>query len=464
MKVAHPPAKPLLLYDGDCKFCTLWIHRWQLATGDFVECLPFQDPRGAVQFPEISRPQFDAAIQLILPDGSIFSAAEAVVRSLACNPEEQWLRELYEHSPALAASLETAYRFVARHRKLFSTVTWLLWGEHLEPARQNLVRGIFLRGLAVVYLAAFVSLWMQMSKLAGSHGAAPVAQTMAAAKANCDAQGAGLNRYHLLPTLCWFNTSDAFLNLQCAGGTMLAGLLVCGIAPAPCLFLLWLVYLSLTTVGLGQPGWQWANLLLETGFIAILFAPLRLMPRALASETPPSRIALWLLRWLLFRLLVESGCGQLLSSNGVWPENFSGAVSLGIKLILPWAIFFPHRPRQCAGLVFIAWQLMSLPAGGHLLSHVLILLLSLTLFDDAALQNILPESIWPQRGPAQPYAPAGRRWPQPVLWLVVLLVGCAGYAHLFLCVGIYMPGPEPVMMVARWLEPLRSVNYYRLTP
>ncbi len=464
MKVAHPPARPLLLYDGDCQFCTLWIHRWQLATGDFVECLPFQDPRGAVQFPEISRSQLDAAIQLIRPDGSIFSAAEAVVRSLACNPEEQWLRELYEHSPTFAEFLEAAYRFVARHRQLFSTVTFLLWGKHLEPARQNLARGIFLRGLAVIYLAAFVSLWMQMSKLAGSHGAAPVAQTLAAAKVNYDAQGVGLNRYHLLPTLCWFNTSDAFLNLQCAGGTALAGLLLCGIAPALCLCLLWLVYLSLTTVCLGQPGWQWGNLLLETGFIAILFAPLRLMPRALAGETPPSRIALWLLRWLLFRLLFESGCGQLLSGNGVWPDSFSGVVSLAIKLILPWTIFFPRRPRQCAGVVLIAWQLLSLTTGGHPLFHALILLLCLTLFDDAALQNLLPGTVWPSRNPAQSRAPARERWPQPVLWLVVLLVGCAGYAHLFLCFGIYMPGPEPVMMVARWLEPFRSVNFYRLAP
>jgi len=27
--IATPPPKPLLVFDGDCNFCTLWIRRWQ---------------------------------------------------------------------------------------------------------------------------------------------------------------------------------------------------------------------------------------------------------------------------------------------------------------------------------------------------------------------------------------------------------------------------------------------------
>ena len=46
-------------------------------------------------------------------------------------------------------------------------------------------------------------------------------------------------------------------------------LLIIGIAPAPCLALLWLLYLSLVTVGRDFLGFQWDNLLLETGFLAI---------------------------------------------------------------------------------------------------------------------------------------------------------------------------------------------------
>jgi len=34
--IATPPAKPLLVYDGDCRFCTLWIKCWQQITGDRI--------------------------------------------------------------------------------------------------------------------------------------------------------------------------------------------------------------------------------------------------------------------------------------------------------------------------------------------------------------------------------------------------------------------------------------------
>ena len=34
IRVATPPPKPLMVYDGDCNFCTLWIRRWQQLTGD----------------------------------------------------------------------------------------------------------------------------------------------------------------------------------------------------------------------------------------------------------------------------------------------------------------------------------------------------------------------------------------------------------------------------------------------
>ena len=85
-------------------------------------------------------------------------------------------------------------------------------------------------------------------------------------------------------------SSDGFLHFQCAAGAGLAILLIIGIAPVPCLALLWLFYLSLVTVGLDFLGFQWDNLLLEAGFLAIFFAPLQWLPRRLSREAPPSRL------------------------------------------------------------------------------------------------------------------------------------------------------------------------------
>ncbi len=64
-----------MIYDGDCRFCSLWVRRWQQATGDEVDYLPSQDPRVAAQVPELPREQFDAAVQLVEPEGTVFGGA-----------------------------------------------------------------------------------------------------------------------------------------------------------------------------------------------------------------------------------------------------------------------------------------------------------------------------------------------------------------------------------------------------
>ena len=199
---------------------------------------------------------------------------------------------------------------------------------------------------------------------------------------------------------------------------------VVGVVPAPCLFLLWLIYLSLTAASPGPEGFQWQRLLLESGFLAIWFAPLQLGPRTPSGEASPSRLALWLLRFLLFRLLFESGLGQLLLTSGAWPQNFLDAVSLGMKLILPWAILLPRHPRQCAAAVLVAGQLLSLPASEHPLINLLTMLLCVTLLDDALIQSLLQKVFRRDFGLASP-SPTGPRWPLLATLSVALLVGCA---------------------------------------
>ena len=317
IRVAAPPPKPLMIFDGDCYFCTLWIRRWQQLTGDAVDYLPSQNERIAAHFSEIPRERFQSSVQLIETDGTVYSGAEAVFRALAKNPKRQWPLRAYEKIPAVTPVTECAYHFVAGHRTFFSTLTKWFWGRHVEAPDYFLTRWFFLRALGAIYLVAFVSLWMQTSGLIGHDGILPTDQFMSAVQQQFDAHGIGLERFHLLPTLCWFDSSDNFLNLQCAAGTVFSVLLIFGIAPAPCLALLWLIYLSLATVGQDFLGFQWDNLLLEAGFFAIFFAPLQLWPK-LSREPPPSRIVLWLLRLLLFKLIFSSGCVKLLSGDPNW--------------------------------------------------------------------------------------------------------------------------------------------------
>ncbi|MCU0783253.1 MAG: DUF393 domain-containing protein [Verrucomicrobia bacterium] len=120
--VAAPPPKPLMFFDGDCNFCARWIRRWQQATGDRVEYLPFQDSRVAQQFPEVPRENFATSVHLIEPDGAVFFGAEAAFRALAHNPAKGRPLRWYQQSPVFANLAERAYRFVAGHRALFSRI------------------------------------------------------------------------------------------------------------------------------------------------------------------------------------------------------------------------------------------------------------------------------------------------------------------------------------------------------
>src|SRR5262249_23706712 len=155
---------------------------------------------------------------------------------------------------------------------------------------------IFLRTLGVVYLIAFTSLWVQIDGLIGSQGILPIAPGMEAVKHSPKPP-------HIweLPTLCWISASDGFLHFLCAGGVVMSLLLIIGVLPFAMLVGLWVFYLSLTIAGQTFLSFQWDSLLTETGFAALFVAPMQLWmnPRTMRE---PSRIGVWLLRWLAFRI------------------------------------------------------------------------------------------------------------------------------------------------------------------
>ena len=132
LRVATPPKKPLLVFDGDCGFCRHWIRRWRQRTGEVVEYLPAQDEINLGKRESV----YDVAknlermllftVQLIETDGEVFSGAEAVFRTLTYGQARPWPLRAYQFSPVFAKSSEWAYRMVANHRVFFSRLTrWL---------------------------------------------------------------------------------------------------------------------------------------------------------------------------------------------------------------------------------------------------------------------------------------------------------------------------------------------------
>ena len=63
---------------------------------------------------------------------------------------------------------------------------------------------------------------------------------------------------------------------------------------------------------------QWDILLLETGFLTALIAPFRIPRLIRGDHHQHDNITLWLVKWLLFRLMFASGIVKLTSMCPTW--------------------------------------------------------------------------------------------------------------------------------------------------
>jgi len=109
--------RPILIYDGACRFCRYWIRRWHRSTGERVLYRPFQSV--AARFPQLARQSFEEAVQLVLPSGRVESGADAVFLTLEkASPHHRRFRSL-RRMPGFMQMARWAYRFISRHRALF---------------------------------------------------------------------------------------------------------------------------------------------------------------------------------------------------------------------------------------------------------------------------------------------------------------------------------------------------------
>jgi hypothetical protein len=240
-----------------------------------------------------------------------------------------------------------------------------------------MARSFFLRGLAVIYFIAFASLLPQITGLIGPDGILPAGH------------------------------SNAFLLAIAWAGIACSLLLLAGILPLPAVIALYLLYLSIDTMGQEFFSFQWDALLLETGFAAILLAPWGIRP---SYSTPIPRLALWAFRFLIFRLMFESGIVKLLSGDPTWRDltalkyhyetqplptpiawyaaqlplivqKISVAGVFLTELLVPFLFFATRRLRMIAACLTIALQLMIAFTGNYTFFNLLTILLCTFLFD-----------------------------------------------------------------------------------
>jgi lipase maturation factor 1 len=151
--------KPILIFDGKCSFCRIWIEYWKHLTGEAVNYASSQEV--GAEYPQVSPENFKRSVQLVLPGGEFYEGAEAVLRTLAYNPSRRWLWWSYRHVPGFAAIAEACYRFIAANRNFAYKVTATLFGTRLEPSTYRSVEWLFGGALSLIWLIAFVSFGVQ---------------------------------------------------------------------------------------------------------------------------------------------------------------------------------------------------------------------------------------------------------------------------------------------------------------
>ena len=364
--------KPVLIFDGECTFCRMWIERWREDIGSDIEIVAYQSLDN--RFPKVDQEQFKKAIHYIDSRERVFVGAAAVFKAFKEAGGKSWLWQLYTRVPLFGRFSEVVYQFVSRRRNKLTGLTRLFVGTDLRRPRYTRVRRVFFSGLFAVFAIAFASLWAQVHGLFGENGIVPAHLTM---EQYSDIDS--LSRFYWKPTLAWFSASDGALHLFSALGFAIA---LIGLIRwhQVCAALCFLLYLSLVQVGSPFLNYQWDFLLLEMSFLSIFWF------RSVDSGI------IWLFRFLTFRLMFSSGIVKLLSGDWAWtslkalefhfwsqplpnPISYfadklpSGVLVAAVALLfvvelgMPFLIFFFRKPRIFAFFAMSALQVAFVMTG-----------------------------------------------------------------------------------------------------
>ncbi|MEU2443400.1 lipase maturation factor family protein [Streptomyces althioticus] len=313
-------------------------------------------------------------------------------------------------------------------------------------------RLVFQKGLAALYLVAFLTAALQFRALIGERGMLPVPRFVARVPARRS------------PSLFHLHYSDRFFAGCAWAGCAVAAALLTGadaLVPLWAAMLLWLVpwalYLSIVNVGQTWYAFGWESLLLEAGFLGVFLGN---------DEVAPPVVVLFLLRWVLFR--VEFGAGLIkMRGDECWRRltcldhhhetqpmpgplswffhhlpkplhRVETAANHVTQLVVPFLLFAPQPVASAAAALMIVTQLWLVLSGNFAWLNWITVVLA------------LPVVAWPSDPPPVGDAP---------LWYVVVVLAVSA---LLLALS-HAPVRNMLsrrQVMNRSFDPLHLVNTY----
>jgi hypothetical protein len=247
-------------------------------------------------------------------------------------------------------------------------------------------------------------------------------------------------------------------------------------APGLCLVACWALYLSFVSVGGEFLTFQWDNLLLESAFFTLFVTPWRWR----GDEAPPPHpVGVFLMQWLLLRLMIESGLAKLATGDPtwrnltamatyyetaplptwvgwyahqapLWVHKATSAATFVVEIGLPLAVWGPRRLRRLAFLGMLAFQTFVILPANYGFFNYLSAALAFWMLDDHDL-GVREHAV---RVPA-----FATTFAYTIAALVLVPISCIPFLP-------FVPGARAVAhLVApidRVLDEWRSINAYHL--
>jgi Lipase maturation factor len=281
------------------------------------------------------------------------------------------------------------------------------------------------RGVAAIYLIAFLAAALQFRTLIGEDGILPVPRYLAG------------QSFWTAPSIFHLRYSDRLFAGVSWVGAALSAAIVAGAADLAPLWAamlawltLWVLYLSIVNVGQAWYSFGWESLLLEAGFLMVFLGN---------GTTAPPVLTLWLLRLLVFR--VEFGAGLIkMRGDPCWRDltclyyhhetqpmpgplswlfhhlprplhRIEVAGNHFAQLVVPFGLFAPQPAATVAAVIVVVTQLWLVASGNFAWLNWLTIILAFSAIDESWVAAVLP-------------LPAAPGFPPAPLWFAVPVIAC----------------------------------------